>query len=165
MNKFALLLTLVLVTLILSACVSTGELAVTEPWARPGMSGGTSAAYFIIENPSSQADTLLKADADIAAAVEVHMTVPVGGDDLDEGMDGNDGEGKDTGHSSGMQGMKMIPVEKVDVPKGSVEFKPGGLHVMFIGLTDDLKAGENFTLTLTFEKAGTIFLSVPVKEN
>jgi len=164
MNKLTFSLMLVMVILILSACTPTGGLTIIEVWARPGMSGGTSAAYFIIDNPSSQTDTLLGADADISEAVEIHMTVPVGEAEMNEGMGGEEGEGAGEGHGGGMQGMKMIPVENLEVPKGSVEFKPGGLHVMFIGLNNDLKIGDSFTLTLTFENAGAITLNVPVKE-
>lgn len=50
--------------------------------------------------------------------------------------------------------MSMHPVEAIDVPaNGSAELKPGGFHVMFIGLTRDLNVGEQVTVTLTFEKA------------
>jgi periplasmic copper chaperone A len=46
---------------------------------------------------------------------------------------------------------------------GSVVLKPGSYHVMLIGLKKALTAGEKFPLTLTFEKAGTISVTVPVQ--
>ena len=44
-----------------------------------------------------------------------------------------------------------------------VELKPGGLHLMFVGLKAPLKAGDKFPLTLTFEKAGTVEVVVNVE--
>jgi periplasmic copper chaperone A len=164
MRKVTFFVVLAVASFTLSSCVSVKELTITEMWARPGMNGGTSAAYFQIDNPSSQTETLLKADADISDAVEMHMTVPVGEGEMNGAMGGGEGESDGKEQSGGMQGMKMVPVDSVEIPKGSLEFKPGGLHVMFIGLKNDLKAGDNFTLRLTFENAGVITLDIPVKE-
>ena len=54
--------------------------------------------------------------------------------------------------------MKMRQLaDGIAVPAGgTVELKPGGLHVMFMGLKQPLKEGETIAATLTFEKAGTI---------
>ncbi len=46
---------------------------------------------------------------------------------------------------------------------GSVALKPGGYHVMLIGLKKPLKAGDTFPLMLTFEKAGNISITVSVQ--
>ena len=46
---------------------------------------------------------------------------------------------------------------------GSVVLKPGSYHVMLIGLKKPLTVGEKFPLTLTFEKAGNISVTVPVQ--
>jgi periplasmic copper chaperone A len=46
---------------------------------------------------------------------------------------------------------------------GSVVLKPGSYHVMLIGLKKPLTAGETFPLTLTFEKAGNVSITVPVQ--
>ena len=59
----------------------------------------------------------------------------------------------------------MRPVSTIDVkPKGQTMLKPGGLHVMLIGLKQPLKQGESFPLTLTFEKAGELDVSVVVEK-
>lgn len=50
------------------------------------------------------------------------------------------------------------------VSAGKTEFKPGGLHVMLIGLNNDLRVGDTFTVTLNFEMTGEQTLSVTVKE-
>jgi periplasmic copper chaperone A len=41
--------------------------------------------------------------------------------------------------------------------------KPGSYHVMLIGLKKPLKAGETIPLTLDFEKAGKVSLTVPIR--
>src|SRR3546814_7663300 len=59
--------------------------------------------------------------------------------------------------------MRMRPVDGVPLPAGGMaELQPGGYHVMLIGLKHPLKQGEHFPLTLTFEKAGTVTIEVPV---
>jgi copper(I)-binding protein len=58
----------------------------------------------------------------------------------------------------------MRPVEAVEVTPGeSTVLKPGGLHVMLMGLKAPLKKGKIFTLTLTFEKAGSVDVAVEVQ--
>ena len=132
-----------LATLLISACgSSSAELTVQDAWARPAINGNNGATYFIIENDTSSEDTLLSVSSDIASAVEVHMSM----------MDGN-----------GVMSMQMQ--EAVTVPSGkTLEFKPGGLHVMLIRLNQDLKIGDTISLTLIFEKTGSRTIEVTVKE-
>jgi copper(I)-binding protein len=103
-------------------------------------SGPTSAAYFVIVNQGSEADTLIGATSEVANMAEMHETR----------IENNVAE--------------MVPVPSVDVPAGGrVEFKPGGYHVMLEGLTQDLKVGETIKLTLQFAKSGAITLEVPIQ--
>ena len=136
------LLILIFFLLATSACASSNEaLTIDDTWARPASAGDNGAAYFVIKNGTITNDTLLSIGSDIATATEVHMSM---GDD------------------NGVMSMQMQ--ESVSVPaKGQVEFKPGGLHVMFVGLMRDLKAGDTITFTLNFEKAGSMSIEVPVK--
>jgi hypothetical protein len=61
--------------------------------------------------------------------------------------------------------MSMKQVDAVPVPAGeTVELKPGGYHVMLIGLTKDLSAGDTLDVTLTFEPGGTVDVSAEVRE-
>jgi copper(I)-binding protein len=54
---------------------------------------------------------------------------------------------------------------QVMVPaKGQVEFKPGGYHIMLIGLKQNLAVGDTLHVVVTFKNAGQIALDVPVKE-
>ncbi|MEG3617658.1 copper chaperone PCu(A)C [Magnetovibrio sp. PR-2] len=47
-------------------------------------------------------------------------------------------------------------------PDGRVELKPGGLHVMMMGLREPLKSGATLVLNLTFEKNDSGSLDVPI---
>ena len=70
-------------------------------------------------------------------------------------------------HSMAMEGdvMRMRQVDAIALPAGqSIELKPGGLHMMFIGLKAPLKAGAEFPLKLKFEKAGEVTVMVHVEE-
>jgi len=126
----------------LVACSSTNDqiLRVNDIWARPALADGNSAVYFVIENGTAQADTLLSASSDVANAVELHMT---------KMEDSN---------------MQMMPQSEVPVPSGETRFEPGSLHVMLIGLKQDLKPGDSFTVVLDFATAGEMPLEVTVRE-
>jgi copper(I)-binding protein len=59
--------------------------------------------------------------------------------------------------------VSMVPVETLEIPAGGeAALKPGGTHVMLMMLTGPLKEGESVPLTLVFEHAGRIDLTVPV---
>lgn len=134
---------LVSFSLLLGACGSSSrELAIQDAWARPAGAGDNGAVYFVIENGTSTTDTLLSVSSDIASAAEVHKSM----------ADGN-----------GVMSMKMQ--ESIPVPaKEQVEFKPGSLHIMLVGLNQELKVGDTFTVSIHFEKAGDVNVPVEVKE-
>jgi copper(I)-binding protein len=127
--------------LILSACGgSHGEIEVHEPWARTAAQGGTSAVYFEIHNHSETADEMLSASSDVADAVELHLS------SIDE---------------NGVMQMK----QQASIPLGPDEelmFAPGGLHIMLIGLKQDLIAGETFEVTLHFKNREDLVITVTV---
>ena len=58
-----------------------------------------------------------------------------------------------------MRQIKSIPLP----PNGTVKLKPGGHHVMMIGLNRKLKMGEEFPLTLVFEKRDNITVTVKIR--
>lgn len=63
---------------------------------------------------------------------------------------------------------KMGHVDRIEIPAGeTVELAPGGYHVMFMGLSAPLVAGESFPATLVFEKAGEveIMFSIETRAN
>ena len=68
-------------------------------------------------------------------------------------------------HNMTMEGsvMKMRPLADVELPAGQpVTLKPGGTHIMLMGLNQPLKVGDSFPLTLSFEKAGQRQVTVAV---
>ncbi len=68
-------------------------------------------------------------------------------------------------HEMAMEGnvMKMRQVKDITVPAGgSVELKPGGLHLMFMNIKAPLAAGESVPVKLKFAKAGEVEVKMPV---
>jgi copper(I)-binding protein len=125
-----------------SACSSTENLSVENVWSRPGFQGDNSAIYLTIRNPGEQGDILLQALSDVAGAIEIHLSK----------MD-----------SSGV--MTMERQDQIIIPaQESVEFSPGGLHIMLVNLAQDLSVGDTFPITLVFEKAGELLVEVEVKQ-
>lgn len=115
--------------------------SIVAPWARATPGGSKIGAAFLELKGGAADDKLVAAKAPVASVVELH----------DHIRDGNI--------------MKMRRVEAIPVPAGkSVVLKPGGLHVMLIDLKEPLKEGAVVDLTLTFEKAGEIKVSVPVQK-
>ena len=122
------------------------DLAVRDAWVREagapvvGEAPVNSAAYMTIENRGDAADRLLAVDADIARRVELHRTVVD-----DRGM------------------AIMRPEEAVDVPAGeTAQLRPGGLHVMLLGIDSALTSGDTIEMVLRFEKSGRLELRAPV---
>ncbi len=130
-----------LLILMLTGCNNAKEIQIEDAWGRPGLSGNTTAADFKVNNPLNETDRLLSASSTIAEFTEVHLSLM------------QDGK------------MMMQQQEFVEIPANSiVEFKPKDFHVMFINLNNDLNVGDEYELTLQFEKSGAFTITVPVKE-
>lgn len=60
--------------------------------------------------------------------------------------------------------MKMRKVELIDIPAGdTVELKPGGHHLMVIGLKKALKEGDKVTIALQFSADIRKTITIPVR--
>jgi periplasmic copper chaperone A len=130
---------------------SRPEIRIEKAWARrapmgsPGQHGGDKSAangavYMTVTNRGATGDAIVAAASDAARAVELHEVKNDGGV------------------------MAMRPVARMDVPAGGqLQLKPGGYHVMLLGLTRDLNAGDMVKVTVTFEKAGPMTIAVPVQ--
>ena len=117
-----------------------GKIMVESAWARASVSKN-GAAYVTLVNRGTTDDRLLQARSDVAARVEIHTTK----------MEGNI--------------MHMRKVDAIPVPAGrSVTFRPGGYHIMMMGLKHKLKEGDEFPMTLVFEKSGDVAVKVAVKK-
>lgn len=130
-----------------SAAYAAEGLVFEGVWARAASEGHTSAAYMHIANTGSGDVIIVAAAADVADRVEIHETT------MEVTME--------DGRLS--QIMRMEEIEQLVVPAGgAVELKPGGLHVMFIGLTRELVEGETFALTFYTQDGGAIEVDVTV---
>lgn len=114
---------------------------VTRPWSRalpPVSQNG--AAYVTLMNDGHHSDRLMGASSPVAQRAELHA------------------------HSMEGDVMKMRPVTSVELPPGKkLELKPGGLHLMLLGLKHPLKQGDRFPLTLRFADAPPITVEVVVQ--
>ena len=64
---------------------------------------------------------------------------------------------------NGVMRMRLIAKGIEIRPGQTVEFKPGGTHVMFLGLKKPLAQGEHVKTTLAFEKAGKVDIAFTVE--
>ena len=117
------------------------ELVIRDGWVQEGpASQKITAAYMVIEN-HGQADVALKgASSSAADVIELHKM------ELTDGL------------------MKMRKIESINVPAGGkVELKPGGYHLMVIGLRQPLKEGDTVSMTLEFSNDLRQSIDIPVK--
>ena len=134
-----------LITLISTLAISTAvmaEVEVHQPYARavpPGQPN--SAAFMMLKNSATDEVALTSASSSVAKAVELHTHT----------------------HADGV--MKMRKVENIPVAgKKMVELKPGGYHVMLIGLNQNMVKGETIDLQLNFSDGSSQQLDVEVKD-
>jgi periplasmic copper chaperone A len=141
--KLRRLCALLLLGLFAAGPALAGELTVTGAWARTTPPGATMGSiYLTIENGSAKSDRLLKLKTPVASSAGVHRT---------EVLDGI---------------ARMREVAVLHVAAGErVEFKPGGYHVMLMGLTKPLVEGQKFELELLFEVAGPRKIKVVVRKD
>jgi copper(I)-binding protein len=60
--------------------------------------------------------------------------------------------------------MRMRPVDGVEIRAGqTVTLRPGGFHLMLIGLSQPLRQGETVPVTLRFERAGDVQVALSVQ--
>jgi len=110
------------------------ELAIFNVWARPTLTlkqpGGV---YLEIANNTDTDDTLVAVSSPRASRGEMH----------------------DNLHQDGV--VRMVKLEQVVIGAGtSVHFKPGGMHIMLMGLDSQLVGGQDVPMTFTFEHAGDV---------
>lgn len=119
---------------------TSGDITVVNPWARASAgkarNGG---AYMELVNRGNDVDRLIGASTPAAKKAELHTHL----------MEGD------------IMVMRQIKAIEINPGVASV-LKPGGLHIMLMGLKAPLKMGETFPITLTFEKSGKIEIKVIV---
>ena len=118
----------------------TGQLEIKAPWARATPSQAQNgAAYLTIISPTT--DRLTAASSPVAKKAEPHTMSMEGGV------------------------MRMRPLTAIDIPAGqTVTLSPGGAHIMLLGLTQPLREGQSFPLTLSFDHAGQREVTVVIEK-
>ena len=119
-----------------------GDIHIMKPWSRPlPPVSANGAAYMTLVNKGSAADKLVAVSTPMAMKAELHTHT------MEGGM------------------MKMRRVDAIEIAPGTPSvLKPGGLHVMMMGLKEPLVEGKSYPLTLTFERAGTVEVTVRIFE-
>ncbi len=122
--------------------VRAGDLVISQAWSRATPGGAKiGGGYLTIENKGAAPDRLIRGSGDVAGKIEVHE------------MSMNNGV------------MTMRPVENglTIEPGKTVKLAPGGFHLMLFDLKGPLKQGDKVPLTLEFEKAGKVSVSLDIE--
>ena len=134
-----------LITLLSALTLSVSvfaEVEVNHPYARavpPGQPN--SAAFMMLKNHSSDAIALTSAESSVAKAVELHT------------------------HTQADGVMIMRRISEIDIAANTtVELKPGGHHIMLIGLNRNLAIDETIDLKLNFNDGSSQQLEVKVQD-
>jgi periplasmic copper chaperone A len=116
----------------------TATIIVEQAWARASVIA-TGAAYVSIRNNGTTTDQLIGVSSPVAKRAAIHTHI------MDKGI------------------MRMRPVKAIEVSPGApVVMRPGGNHIMLMGLKHKLKQGERFPITLHFARAGDITVMATV---
>ena len=128
-------------TVLAAEMAKIGAIVIHQPWARASLGAApNSAVYMTLETTDAEPDRLLGGSTPVAAKVEPHTHL------MEAGV------------------ARMRPVDAIEVAPGEpTVLEPGGLHLMLMGLTEELEAGATMPLTLVFENAGEVTLEVPVR--
>jgi copper(I)-binding protein len=127
-------------SLALPALAQTPTVQVEHAWARATSASQKVGGVFLTLTDTGVPDHLISASSPIADEVQVHETID------DAGV------------------MKMRPVPSLALPTGmAVTLKPGGYHIMAIGLKQQLTPGSSFPITLSFEKSAPVTVNVMVE--
>lgn len=112
-----------------------GGLQISGAWARETPKGAqVGGGYLRITNNGIAPDRLLSGSSPIAGKFELH----------------------EMSTSGGVAKMRELANGLEIKPGETIELRPGGNHVMFVGLKQPLERGKPFTATLQFEKAGKV---------
>ena len=120
-----------------------GDIAIGHIWARATAVGATTAAiYFPLLNNGKEPDKLVGASTEIADKVLIHESLS----------------------ENGIK--KMVSHDSVVLePNKPVSFRPNGLHLMLVGLKQQLEVGGVVPIILNFEKAGAIKVEARIESS
>jgi periplasmic copper chaperone A len=113
---------------------------VSDAWARATTRSARAGGVFLTMKAIGAPDRVVSASSPVAERVELHETI-------------RDGD---------VMRMREVPQLRVETSEPTV-LKPGGLHIMLMGLKQPLNRGDSFPLTITFEKAPAATVTVTVR--
>ncbi len=129
--------------LLAASCGSSGELSVSDPWARPTAPGAENAAFYLEIENSGDDEILTGASSDRCTMTEVHATTM----------------------TDGVMSMAPASAEALTISSGgSLTLEPGGIHVMCMGIKAPLIQGEVVTVELRFFEADPISVDATVEQ-
>ncbi|HOF63955.1 MAG TPA: copper chaperone PCu(A)C [Dermatophilaceae bacterium] len=118
-----------------------GQLTVTDPWVKAADTGMTG-AFMVVKNSGTTDLQIVSASSPASSMMQLHETV------MDAG-----GAMKMQEKSGGFS-----------IKAGAThEFKPGGDHIMFMGLGSPLKSGTTTVITLKFADGSTLPVTAEVR--
>jgi copper(I)-binding protein len=144
MRKRRILLVAIPISVVLVACSGGNEssVAVDDAWGRTSPAAATNAAFYMVIEGGSDADTLVSAAAAACGLTELHVSAMY----------------------DGVMSMQHLP-DGIDVPAGeTVVLEPGSFHVMCIDRQQEFVAGASIPLTLEFAGAGTTEIAVEIRD-
>ena len=133
-------LLLVPLPLLLTAAGDPPPFQIDHPWARASAGAAKTGAAYLTITDQGPPDRLTGVSTPVADTAELHESM------------------------ADMGTMKMRPLSGLTLAPGKpVTLAPGGYHVMLLGLKAPLKAGDTFPLTLRFEHAEPLTVTVAVE--
>ena len=144
MKRHGLLLLLMLAASLSLADAATGpSVRASTIWIRQAPPGvAVLAGYFTLQNLTDKPLTLTAVESRDFAAVEMHRSL------VKDGVE------------------EMEPVQRIVIPaQGSVEFKPGGYHLMMMQPKKNLFAGDMAEVMLTFSDGSQLAILAPVRHD
>ena len=118
------------------------RLQVVDPYVRAVPPGQPNSASFLaLRNTADAAHALVGAESPVAEVVELHTHI----------------------EKDGMLSMRQV--ERIELPAGqTVELRPGGFHVMLLGLKERLTPGEKVPVRLLFEDGSSLDIQAEVRK-
>jgi periplasmic copper chaperone A len=122
--------------------VKAGDLVISQAWSRATPNGAkVGTGYLTIENKGTTPDKLVGVSGDVSPRIEVH----------------------EMSMSNGVMKMRAVDGGLTIDPGKTVKLSPGGYHLMIMDMKSPLKQGDKLPLTLQFEKAGKVAVTLDVQ--
>jgi len=139
MKKIIILV--VALAIIMSACSTLGDIEVHLPWVRPTSKGENAAVYLTLHNHASESYELTGASSNVADVVEIH-------------------ESRLENDVMQMNMLSSLPIAAEE----EINFAPGGLHIMLVNIKQELVLGEHIGIILHFKNHEDIVVEVHVED-